>query len=635
MERMFRPKRAEQRTTPPVQSEAAEPDHVPQPSALERLRISAQELIDRATTALRKPLPVVEHKPTAFENAGFENAFFDHPFFVDQDEQITAAEFNRRVDRFPRTKANALIAGVALLGTASAYALAERNDGVSESGVTSSADFVMNTDSIDIVISEYGNNHRYDIHIVDYNNADAWDIPWQGSEIPNTADPVGRNRLYQYHKGIFQDQYDRAFMGAPAYTNKPIADDFAVHTGDHDSYPVNKYGDEPARMAPGAYPDVAQMYHGANDIRWSMLGADPIVTNVPANFDFGDKEKVQKEFFGFAQKYSAEHGWGNDLQSLTPQQWVSVFDASVNGYPYDTHLVAGAPDYNEQLARKVNAMPISELMDRTEDGVVCRDLERMKLSFYVLADEQYSLADRGLQILPLVNFSDASHARDAYMIATSDREVTVVVTDSTNTAFYQSDVQIDSNAPAAAAWYGAQFAKEFMEPEMLYQFFDSVLSAEDPETIMPATEAIMKREKLIAVIQEATQNEMAGDTATAHRQFLYAWGLLGMQLDSEAINSGMWDNTHLREPERTVPLLDLMLALGKKVDDGDSHVHYLLALQKFSEYKRQKGMSEADLQTARTMLQGLDTQGASVSVEDKQFVTDQIALLEKELGLHK
>jgi hypothetical protein len=254
-------------------------------------------------------------------------------------------------------------------------------------------------------------------------------------------------------------------------------------------------------------------------------------------------------------------------------------------------------------------------------------MERLKVAFYVLADAHYQLGQRGLQMLPLANYSDATHARDAYMIATSDHDVTVVVTDSTNTSYSEAETQLDSATGSAAVWYGQQYGKEWLSPEVAQQFYHAII-AEHADEMFSTTVAIAQREELVAAIQVAT--------STGERQaYEHAYNLLSEQLSYEYSLDGTEDGTHLRRPDRAVPLFELLVELAQKADGGDTRkVHYLLALRQYSEYRNQRGMTREALRAASEVIKELDVPGQDAAFVE-QFVQSEIARLEAALGIHK
>jgi hypothetical protein len=593
---------------PPKKAEKPE-----QPSMTERMRESLVALFDRAMTALRKPEPIIDERPDIFT--------------AEEREFLGLGEVNERLDRMPRAPTNMLLAGIVLMNATCAAEAGSRHATPDEK--PASVDFTMDGSSVDIEVIDSTAPDPYEIHIVDYNNTDAWDVELESDYIPDAKSDVQRNAMYQYHVSLFKDAYMRSFVGRAS----PDAESVLATTKSEDEFKVNKYDNEASLMPIGLYPTVGEMYSGAGKVFWPILGADPVVQTTPANFEMGDQTKVESYFFTFAQQYAEQNGWTEEPQNFSAQQWILILDASVNAYPYDTHLASGSEDYDPALAARVNAMPISELIERTQDGVVCRDLERMKISFYQVANERYDLSARGLQILPLVNFSDAKHARDAYMIATNDHEVTVVVTDSTNTAYNKSEQQLDSGMPSASIWYGAQYGREFLPPALMSDFFDTMLYS-DQSGMFPTTEAIAYRERLVAKIQLAIDAEARGQEEEAIRIYSEAYNDLSLQLAREYMYEQTIEGSTLRRPDRTVPLLDLLLQLGKKSDDGDRQTNYWLALQQLEQYKNDRGMSITDLNEARTMVQELDAKGTADHSKGDTFVATEVSRLEKALGIH-
>lgn len=582
---------------------------------MEAVKRQFDAIATRGIAALRGPEPFRSQAPdiTAYEAS----------FFADPEDTP-----RKRINHLPSRDTRILLAATALLNTTCASELQERTLG--PSAAREQVSFTVSSDAVDIQVPDVRSDKPYTIHIVDYDNADAWDLDLQNAFAKGLNNSVEQHALYMYHVGLFRDQYSRSLGYSPetpdAQTHLVMGDDGTK------SFRINKYENEPSRMEPGMYPAIAEQY-GKTENRPLLIGAPMVVEDVFANLDMGDRAHVEEYFFGFATRMAQERRWGS-LDHLSAQQWIQVIDASVDGIPYDFRLAGGSEEYNAKLADQVNQMTISELLDRRQEGMVCRDMERLKISFYLVADAEYQLSTRGLQMLPLGNYSDAAHARDAYMILESSHDVTVVVTDSTNTSFAQALTQMDSSTGSAAAWYGQQFGKEWMNPEVAQEYYHAII-AEYGNDMFPTTVAIAQREELVAAVQVAhsMEQQVGNDDRTVQDAYQHAYDLLSRQLSYEYQMDGSSAGGYLRRPDRTVPLFDLLLELGKKADEHQANrMNYLLALRQFVEYRQQRGMTAEDLVIARQAIQELDVQGSDPSAVE-QFVESEISRLETELHI--
>ncbi len=563
----------------------------------------------------------------ATEAAWFEGGEEDSA--VEFSRPVRVERFNRRLDRHPRTAVSMLLAGMVI---SNATCIPKHPQGREAlSGMASEIHFVHTPTGIDIRVPETHSDLTYAMHIVDYNTPAAWDAELLPMQEIGQKNFVADNRMYQFHVGVVMDQYLRTegVVSRPGDLGQWKLETPNASTVIDSGHPgeqggelrVNKYANEPARMPAGIYPTVGEMH-----------GMGSAFADLQANFSFGDREKFSTYFFERAQQILDEHGW-DSFDELSAQQWVLLLDESVSGVHYDTSLASFFSDYDPAMANAVNQMPLDELWERRDEGWVCRDTERMKFGFYVIADEEFHLSERGLLLVPLVRYSDALHARDAYVIATSATDSTLVVTDTTNTSYVRSAEQQDSSEGAAAVWYGQQFGKEWLPPDVAKDFYQTALHYFGDELYL-STEAIAKREILVATLEMALASARQGDAVDARRQYTEGFEMLSRQLGTE-VELGE-AGASLQRGERAVPLFDLLLTVAKQADAGDStQRNYLLALQQFEGYRSHKGMTPEDIEVARLVIQDIDVKDPHERAQREAIVRNEILRLEKELGIQR
>ncbi|MDP3971146.1 MAG: hypothetical protein Q8P90_05675 [bacterium] len=464
------------------------------------------------------------------------------------DDIDTQPEIN--LPAISRARLNQLITGLAVIGSLGmASALTIQNRGmdkgsaetISTAQAISSINYIERESAIEVDI----NAGEYSIFIQDYNKPHNWDI-----ELPAREDAwyVPDNTTFQMYKDVFDLQYSQSLIDVPALVGTPSG------------------GFEPRIMEPGEYPSYAGMY---------------------GNMEFGNPDFVQTQMMEEWSSAAERFGW-NDLDSLeafeglTTYQWMVLLQTPASEFDYDTRLASGYADYDPELTSSHVNLTIEELM--IERKGVCRDIERVNISSWVVANEMFDLADRGLLYVPVAQASDAKHTRGMFVLAKPDNSVDVIGVDTTNSRSDVSNSLIDSDPQSVLAWHTQQFGKEhFKSPADSILFYETIL-AEYGHDMNSVPRAIVDRELLYAYAkhaEESTNNK----THTERNQ--EAFDFLSKQLRRESIE----EVDILSRPIRVIRLYEVLVRLGIRLDEYQKgNENELIARQEFSHYLERNGI---------------------------------------------
>lgn len=440
--------------------------------------------------------------------------------------------FEVRLSNLPRSRSARLLAGMAVLEVAVGSA----------DGWKKLLNMFTTDNGLEIQAGETS------ITVRDYNQPEQWNMP-----LPNTANVahVDNNAVYQYHAQIVSEQYERSVRGAPY---QPKGEPTIVYA---------QHGDiEPGRMTAGDYPSYSDLYG-------SMQVEHP--------------DEIRSELINRWQKTITEEGWG-DFDQLDAHQWMQLIQQAGSELQYDFRIASFFPQFDPDLTKEQGARSIDQLL---HDGTgVCRDVERLNVTSYHVADETFDLKNRGLLYMTLANSTDAGHARGSFLLATSERTMTAVGIDATNSGGV-TEITGGEHTPAeVGAWFTQNVGKEWLDPIATESFYDNLLS-EYGKTMQPAAKAIAQRELLAARLQLAEAAEASGNEQSAKVLYQTMFTSLDQQIFSEAVVTAPTKHKF----QRLESLSTLLLRLATLCDQGTKQTVYRdKALKRLAEQVKASGL---------------------------------------------
>ncbi len=447
------------------------------------------------------------------------------------------------------------------------------------------------------------------VKVFDYDEKELWnqDLPeYSGLEIGVAQS----NELYQFYLHAFRSQYYDSVPHVEADPGDRIVGDSVADTS---ILELNKYQYEPAFMDKFEYPSFSAWY---------------------GNMEFGDRETVEQRFIEDWKDMSRENGWGDDLRELDVYQWTVLFqNESDDLIEYDDSLTSLYGNHNEERSYEMWNASISEVIK--DGGGVCRDYVRISIAQYVLADELYDLGDRGLLLYPMIQYADAKHTVEAFMIATSPDDIHVVGTDSTNQQdvvpalqeYYGTDrlSVAQGDAEDVAVWFTQQFSKDWMDPQQQSAFYRWMMDGYR-EQLPPTLQGVSNRGYITAEVRLASAAIDEGqDMNTVMRHYRNAFEALNTQLDIEDTYS---DNDLIHKPSRRVPQLYLSLRLAHGIDQAaGSSVNRTRALRRIAEYSADN--PDVDMDLAMKMLHTLRFHNPDEQASTEESVREYLQALQE------
>ncbi len=431
------------------------------------------------------------------------------------------------------------------------------------------------------------------IRISDYAGRAHWDAPLLGVD----NHEVEHNVTFQMHERVMRDQYERSIR----------QEDHLYQADQHGPLGTTvKYTSEPSRMYPGEYPSYGDVYGNM------ALGATEDDVLYAKNY-------LETSWLQAANAHFGEHyKTVQDLEALTAAQWMVVLQEPTSALTYDPTLTSLYPQYDAAKTQLHIQKTIAELLEASNG--VCRDFERLNISSYVLADEEFHLAERGLLYIPQVNMSDAAHTEGIFMFAKSATETIVVGVNSTDATGDRLDSFIA--VPDTAAWYSQQYGKEFVDsPDHAIEAYQGTLDILGAD-MNPTARAMLKREVVLANLRGA---ELADNQVDKKKYLESAFtGLQNQLIEEAALNTPTLDR-----PSRVVPMYDLLLATAAAYDEVDrssaAGLHTVAARSLFESYLQKH--TGVELDAAREAVELIDRAGTQQ--ERNQYYIQLIQLLEQ------
>lgn len=513
----------------------------------------------------------------------------ERDFFSDTTD---LSEFDNRMQKLAASPTiRRLMAGLTLLGGIELLAVAcNSNDGAKylteETPVNTDLTIEYSTSSHTIEIGLPDENR---IVIMDYNQPDgaAWNIALP-EVVGSDADSVlETNGAYQFHAAKF---FERVNMSG--------AESHLISNGrEKVLYPWQK---TPFSLQ----PEAGRLQSGLN------VGFDTFYSNM----EFGDEAALTEIITEQWQAYAEKQGWGDDLSTLDTYQWMQLIQLPSSELQYDKRLGDSFPEYDEKLSELVKNETILELV---QDGIgVCRDKERLNIASYIIADNQYNLAERGLLYYPMTNIADAKHTRGMFMVAVNDKDTIAVGVDTTN--IVNKDVAVaggDTKAIDTSVWYmndtGAEWMHSNEESSAVYSAFLDDYGNE----LSPTSRSIITREVVVAETSLARPLLTSLDTATDRqltigeisRHLNKAFQMASHELQLEEHGSSSF---YLNLPVRQIHMLDGLLVTGRILDSAQSTngnekatsnigAYQGIALDMFAQYMVRTGITKEEVEVIR------------------------------------
>lgn len=435
------------------------------------------------------------------------------------------------------------------------------------------------------------------LNVEDYAQPEEWNRNLQ--DIAG-AQSVKQNDVYQYHVNIAREQYDLALTPPEAITMKYGTKDgvlTAQGIPEVQGSLLTGFAHEAARLPSGLYSDLRSWY---------------------GNMELGDQATVEQQLLAEWKTIAAQEGWG-PLEDLDAYQWMQIIQERGAQLAYDPSLVAIYPEYDPEATEKSQNLTISELMAANRG--VCRDVERLNVTSYMLADRQFDLADRGLLYMPVLNSADAKHTRGMFLLAADEDHTVVVGVDTTNADGLTWRRAGDASPQDVTAWYGQGLGKEWLSPEGAKDFYTALL-LNYTEDLSPTPRAIAQRELLAADLQLAADALSRKKPEEKRRIINTAFWNLKNQIDAERMQE-VFPLTIADRQSRLCQIL-LFLAVESGVPENQALAMETIAL--LGESGALEGTSVADL------IDGIDVFNPNQKAQAKVNVQGKIDELRARIG---
>lgn len=515
---------------------------------------------------------------------------FERDFFSADTTDISS--FDSRMQKLADSSTvRRLMAGLTLLGGIELLAVACHSD---EAPSEPSEQAPSNTDltleySTSSHTVEIGLPDEHRIVIMDYNQADGapWNIALPDIVGGGTDSVLETNSAYQFHVAKFFERVNMSDMES----------DFISNGHKNVLYPWQK---TPFSLQ----PESGRLQSGLN------VGFDTFYSNM----EFGDEAILAEIITKKWQDYAEQQGWDDDLNALDTYQWMQLIQLPSSELQYDKRLGDAFPEYDQTLSETVKDKTILELV---QGGIgVCRDKERLNIASYVIADNQYNLAERGLLYYPMTNIADAKHTRGMFMVGIDSKDMVAVGVDTTNIP--TDDLTVadgDTSAIDTSAWYmndtGAEWMRSVEESSTIYSAFLNEYGNE----LSPTSRSIIAREVMVAEISLARPLLLSLDT-TDERQSVIgeiskhmdkAFQLASHELQLEEHGSSTY---YLNLPVRQIHMLDGLLVTGRILDSvqqaksnktiaSDIGVYQGIALDMFAQYMIRTEITKEEVEEIR------------------------------------
>ncbi len=549
---------------------------------------------------------------------------FERDFFSADNTDISS--FDSRMQKLAAASTvRRLMTGLTLLGGIELLAIACHND---ETSSESSEQASTNTDlTLEYSTSshsiEIGLPDEHRIIIMDYNQADgaAWNIALP-EIVGDEADSVlETNSAYGFHAAKFFERVNVSGIESHLITNNREKALF------------------PWQKTPfSLQPESGRLQSGLN------VGFDTFYNNM----EFGDEAILAEILTEKWQDYAEQQGWGDDLNALDTYQWMQLIQLPSSELKYDKRLGDAFPEYDQALSEAVKDRTILELV---QGGIgVCRDKERLNIASYVIADNNYNLAERGLLYYPMTNIADAKHTRGMFMVGIDSKDIVAVGVDTTNIP--TEDLTItggDTSAIDTSAWYmndtGAEWIRSTEESSTIYSAFLNEYGNE----LSPTSRAIIAREVMVAEISLARPLLLSLDTSDDRQSLIgeiskhldKAFQLASHELQLEEHGSSTF---YLDLPVRQIHMLDGLLVTGRILDSAQQikgnetttsgiGVYQGIALDMFAQYMIRTEITKDEVEKIRKSPESIqfnqtETEKINTALQERlQAIQEQVGSL--------